>query len=197
MRKTGKMVGRPPKIIGETTGRLTVTTSERLSKQKNLSLHQKKEILQLIRKPEHKDLGYGELSKLVFAKLQLKVARTTIKRIKTDKLRWTFPRLMITRTSTENSPKISLLDRLNKKKLLSDHFFLFMLLSVKNKPLKLKNREWFFLFLEFLLFGNHRQYPAKIPVSSFESENGARGRKLSPARVSPKMPFCACGYDYV
>ena len=51
MRKIGKM-GRPPKIIGETTGRLTATTSDRLSKQKNLSLHQRKEILQLIRKPE-------------------------------------------------------------------------------------------------------------------------------------------------
>jgi len=35
MRKIGKM-GRPPKIIGETTGRLTVTTSERLSKQKEI-----------------------------------------------------------------------------------------------------------------------------------------------------------------
>ena len=46
-------------------------------------------------------------------------------------------------------------------------------------------------FLEFLLFGNHRQYPAKIPVSSFESENGARGRKLSPARVSPKLAHFA------
>ena len=61
----------------------------------------------------------------------------------------------------------------------------------QNKPLRLKNREWFFLFLEFLLSGNHRQYPAKIPVSSFESENGARGRKFSPAKVSPKFAHFA------
>ena len=71
------------------------------------------------------------------------------------------------------------------------NFLFFSVLSVQNKPLKLKNREWFFLFLDFFLFGNNGQYPAKIPVSSFESENGARGRKLSPARVSPKLAHFA------
>ena len=45
MRKIGKM-GRPPKILEETTGRLTETTTDKLSKRKNLTLHQRKEILQ-------------------------------------------------------------------------------------------------------------------------------------------------------
>ena len=52
MRKIGKM-GRPPKILEETTGRLTEKTNDKLSKRKNLSLHQRKEILQLIKKPEN------------------------------------------------------------------------------------------------------------------------------------------------
>jgi hypothetical protein len=84
MRKIGKM-GRPPKILGETTGRLTDATADKLSKRKNLSLHQRKEILQIIKKPENKDLGYKSLSDLVHAKLGIKVSKTTIKRIKTDK----------------------------------------------------------------------------------------------------------------
>ena len=45
--KTGKM-GRPPNIINETTGRLTTCTAEKLSKKKKLTIHQRKEILQLI-----------------------------------------------------------------------------------------------------------------------------------------------------
>ena len=75
MRKICKM-GRPPKILGETTGRLTDATADKLSKRKNLSLHQRKEILQIIKKPENKDLGYKSLSDLVHAKLGIKVSKT-------------------------------------------------------------------------------------------------------------------------
>jgi len=84
IKMTGKMV-RPPKILGETTGRLTEATAEKLKKRKCLTIHQKKEILRLIRKEEHKDLGYVRLCQLVFSKLGLKISKNTMKRIKADK----------------------------------------------------------------------------------------------------------------
>ena len=82
--KIGKM-GRPPNIIKETTGRLTTCTAEKLGKTKAFTIHQKKEILQLIQRTENKDLGYVRLCQLVFNKLNLKVSKSTIKRIKADK----------------------------------------------------------------------------------------------------------------
>ena len=84
IKMTGKMV-RPPKILGETTGRLTEATAEKLKKRKCLTIHQKKEILRLIRKEEHKDLGYVRPFQLVFSKLGLKISKNTMKRIKADK----------------------------------------------------------------------------------------------------------------
>ena len=70
---------RAPKIIEETTGRLKRRTKAKFFKTKNLTLEQKKCIIEVCK--NNKDLGMRKLSRLVGVELDLPVSKSTLHRI--------------------------------------------------------------------------------------------------------------------